>query len=151
VGDGQGLNQGFDHMTVVVTDLDEARRFFGLLGFVERVAVVVSGERMAQYMGIADWEADHVTLVLEGAPVHQEVQLLRFHQPAITVDAGAGSLTRTGFNHVCFRVTDLDAMLSHLAAHDITPRNEVLDFHERRLVFLDGPGVVVELAEWVSG
>ena len=23
-----------------------------------------------------------------------------------------------------------------------------MDFHDRKLVFLDGPGVVVELAEW---
>ena len=45
-------------------------------------------------MGIADWEADHVTLVLEGAPVHQEVQLLRFHHPAAAPDEGAGSLDR---------------------------------------------------------
>jgi len=146
---GEPRNEGFDHMTVVVTDLDEARRFFGLLGFVERIAVVASGEEIARYMGIADWEADHVTLVLEGAAEHQEVQLLRFHRPAAAVDSDAGSLARTGFNHVCFRVSDLDAMLAHLAAHGITPRNEVFDFHERRLVFLDGPGVVVELAEWV--
>jgi catechol 2,3-dioxygenase-like lactoylglutathione lyase family enzyme len=136
-------------MTVVVTDLDEARRFFGLLGFVERIAVVASGEEIARYMGIADWEADHVTLVLEGAAVHQEVQLLRFHHPAAAVDADARSLARTGFNHVCFRVDDLESMLAHLAEHGVTPRNEVMDFHDRRLVFLDGPGVVVELAEWV--
>ena len=147
---GAGGNEGFDHMTVVVTDLDDARRFFGLLGFVERIAVVASGEEIAGYMGIPAWEADHVTLVLEGAAVHQEVQLLRFHHPAAVADAGAGSLARTGFNHVCFRVRDLDAMLAHLAAHGITPRNEVMDFHDRRLVFLDGPGVVVELAEWVG-
>jgi catechol 2,3-dioxygenase-like lactoylglutathione lyase family enzyme len=83
--------------------------------------------------------------------VHQEVQLLRFHQPAATVDDDAGTLTRTGFNHVCFKVNDLNAMLAHLSEHGITPRNEVFDFHDRRLVFLDGPGVVVELAEWVSG
>ena len=145
------MNEGFDHLTVVVTDLDEARRFFGLLGFVERVAVVVSGETMERYMGIADWEADHVTLVLEGAPVHQEVQLLRFHRPAALVDEGAGSLDRTGFNHVCFRVTDLDALLARCAEAGITPRNEVMDFHDRRLVFLDGPGIVVELAEWTEG
>jgi len=50
---------------------------------------------------------------------------------------------------VCFRVSDLDAMLAHLAEHGVTPRNEVFHFHDRRLVFLDGPGVVVELAEWV--
>lgn len=122
-------NDGFDHMTVVVTDLDEAKRFFGLLGFEERISVVVSGEEMSRYMGIADWTADHVTLVLEGAATHQEVQLLRFHQPNVVDDSGAGTLDRTGFNHVCFRVRD---------------------FHDRRLVFLDGPGVVVELAEWIT-
>jgi catechol 2,3-dioxygenase-like lactoylglutathione lyase family enzyme len=137
-------------MTVVVPDLDAARRFFGLLGFAERLAVVAQGEEIARYMGIEDWEADHVTLVLEDAPVHQEVQLLAFHQPAAIPDEGAGSLTRLGFNHVCFRVADLDATLAHLAANGVTPRNDVMDFHSRRLVFLDGPGLVVELAEWVS-
>ena len=141
---------GFDHMTVVVEDLDEARSFFALLGFVERVAVVASGPTVSDYMGIPDWESDHVTLVLEGAPVHQEIQLLRFHRPPAQADPGAGTLTRTGFNHVCFRVDDLDAMLAHLAAHGVTPRNEVLDYHQRKLVFLDGPGIVVELAEWAG-
>jgi catechol 2,3-dioxygenase-like lactoylglutathione lyase family enzyme len=144
------VNEGFDHMTVVVEDLDAARRFFGLLGFTERMAVVASGEEISRYMGIPDWEADHVTLELASAPVHQEVQLLRFHRPAAATDEGAGSLRRTGFSHVCFRVADLDGMLAHLAAHGVTPRNDVMDFHDRRLVFLDGPGVVVELAEWVT-
>ena len=148
---GAVRNEGFDHLTVVVTDLDAARQFFGLLGFAERVAVVARGEEIARYMGIEDWEADHVTLALEGAPVHQEVQLLRFHRPPARQDDGAGTLTRLGFNHVCFRVADLDATLAHLAAHGVQPRNEIMEFHDRRLVFLDGPGVVVELAEWVSG
>jgi catechol 2,3-dioxygenase-like lactoylglutathione lyase family enzyme len=143
--------EGFDHITIVVTDLHEARRFFGLLGFEERIAVVASGQRVADYMGIPGWESDHVTLVLTGAEVHQEIQLLFFHQPPIVVDDGAGTLDRTGFNHVCFRVNDLAAMLEHLAANGITPRNEVLDYHDRKLVFLDGPGVVVELAEWAGG
>jgi catechol 2,3-dioxygenase-like lactoylglutathione lyase family enzyme len=148
---GTVRNEGFDHMTVVVADLEAARSFFGLLGFEERMAVVAQGEEIGRYMGIDDWEADHVTLVLEGAPVHQEVQLLRFHHPAALPDESAGTLTRLGFNHVCFRVADLDAMLAHLAVQGVTPRNEIMDFHDRRLVFLDGPGVVVELAEWVSG
>ena len=148
---GAVRNEGFDHMTVVVADLDAARRFFALLGFSERVAVIAQGEEIARYMGMEGWEADHVTLVLEDAPVHQEVQLLRFHHPAAEPDGGAGTLTRLGFNHVCFRVADLDATLAHLAAHGVRPRNEIMDFHERRLVFVDGPGIVVELAEWVSG
>jgi catechol 2,3-dioxygenase-like lactoylglutathione lyase family enzyme len=143
--------EGFDHITIVVTGLPEARRFFGLLGFEESIAVVASGEQVSAYMGIPGWESDHVTLVLQGVDVHQEIQLLFFHAPPIKVDGGAGTLDRTGFNHVCFRVNDLAAMLEHLAANGITPRNEVLDYHDRKLVFLDGPGVVVELAEWAGG
>ncbi len=139
-------------MTVVVTDLDEARRFFGLLGFVERIAVVASGEVIARYMGIPG---------LGGRPRDPRARgrARAPGGPAAPVPpaggrawtTGAGTLTRTGFNHVCFRVNDLDAMLAHLAEHGVKPRNEVFDFHDRRLVFLDGPGVVVELAEWVSG
>ena len=144
-------NEGFDHMTIVVTDLDEARRFFGFLGFEETIAVVASGERIAEYMGIPGWESDHVTLELKGADVHQEIQLLRFHQPPMKVDAGTGTLDRTGFNHVCFRVNDMAAMLDHLAANGVTPRNEIFDYHDKKLVFLDGPGIVVELAEWSGG
>ena len=143
--------EGFDHITIVVTDLPEARRFFGLLGFEESLAVVASGPLVADYMGIPGWESDHVTLVLKGVDVHQEIQLLCFHQPASKVDSGAGTLDRTGFNHMCFRVNDLGAMLEHLAANGVTPRNDVLDYHDRKLVFLDGPGVVVELAEWPGG
>jgi hypothetical protein len=42
-------------------------------------------------------------------------------------------------------------MLARLSEHGIGPRNDVMEFHDRRLVFLDGPGVVVELAEWTNG
>ena len=144
-------NEGFDHMTIVVTDLEEARRFFGLLGFEETIAAVAKGEEISAYMGIPGWESDHVTLALKGADVRQEIQLLFFHQPPIKVDAGTGTLDRTGFNHVCFRVNDMAAMLEHLAEHGVTPRGEVLDYHDKKLVFLDGPGIVVELAELADG
>ena len=143
------MSPGFDHMTVVVTDLEEAERFLGVLGFIRDKAVVASGEILAAFMGIPGWESDHVTLVLRGAPVRQEIQLLRFHHPVVEIDERSGYLARSGFNHVCFRVDDLDDALERFAALGHTPRNTVMDFHDRRLVFLDGPaGVVVELAEW---
>jgi catechol 2,3-dioxygenase-like lactoylglutathione lyase family enzyme len=143
-------NEGFDHVTVVVSELDEAERFFELLGFEETQAVVVSGEEMSNYMGIPGWEADHVTLALRGTPSHQEVQLLRFHEPRAIVDAQAGTLARTGFNHLCFRVRDLAGLLGRLKEHGIATKNDVMTFHDRRLVFLEGPaGLTVELAEWL--
>ncbi len=143
------MSAGFDHITLAVSDLEGAETFLAILGFRRDKAVVASGEVMSGFMGIPEWEADHVTLVLHGAPVRQEVQLLRFHHPHLEVDEGSGCLARSGFNHVCFRVDDLDATLARFADYGHTPRNALMDFHDRRLVFLDGPaGVVVELAEW---
>jgi catechol 2,3-dioxygenase-like lactoylglutathione lyase family enzyme len=144
-------HRGFDHVTIAVTDLDEARRFFGLLGFEETKATVVSGDEMSRYMGIPEWEADHVTLELVGASTHQEVQLLRFHHPTVPDNPGETDLARLGFSHVCFAVDDLDTMLARLGAAGIQTRSDILKFHDRRLVFLVGPAnVTIELAEWVN-
>lgn len=140
---------GFDHVTVVVDDVAAGREFFGLLGFVEVADVTVEGETMAAYMGIPGWKAEHITLRLQGVVPRQEVQLLHFEEPAPAPDPFRGSLSRVGFNHVCFRVDDLDAMIARLGDGGHTPRNDILNFHDRRLIFFDGPGgVVVELAEW---
>jgi catechol 2,3-dioxygenase-like lactoylglutathione lyase family enzyme len=46
-------------------------------------------------------------------------------------------------------VDDLEAEVARLTAEGVQLRNEVMDFHNRKLVFLLGPeGVTVELAEW---
>lgn len=146
---GDARHRGFDHVTVAVTDLDAAIGFFGLLGFEETRRTVVAGQEMSRYMGIPGWEADHVTLELGGAPSHQEVQVLRFHRPRPAVRPDESDLSRLGFNHICFAVDDLDGTLARLTAAGVVVRNEVMEFHDRRLVFLVGPEeVTVELAEW---
>jgi catechol 2,3-dioxygenase-like lactoylglutathione lyase family enzyme len=140
----------FDHVTVAVRDLDAARRFFRLLGFVEEKAVVIAGEPFAAYMGLDEIEADHVTLALAGASPRVEVQLLRYHRPALHDGGDAADLARSGFNHVCFAVDDLDAEVARLRAQGGRTRNDVMQFHDRKLVFLVGPeGITIELAQWL--
>ena len=141
----------FDHVTLVVTDVEEATKFFGLLGFELDRAVVISGPRMDAYMGVPGIEADHVTLVIPGSKPRQEIQLLHYRNPSVTRDDGSGVLDRTGFNHFCFAVDDLDAAVERLVAAGVELRNTPMTFNDRRLVFLHGPSdVVVELAEWVT-
>ena len=145
------MSLGFDHMTIAVPDVEEAERFLAVLGFRHEKTVVASGETIADYMGIPDWVSDHVTLVLEGVSPRQEIQLLRFHHPKLSFDDAAADLARPGFNHVCFRTEDLDGTLERFAAAGYKPRNTIMEFHDRRLVFLDGPaGTVFELAEWTT-
>jgi catechol 2,3-dioxygenase-like lactoylglutathione lyase family enzyme len=139
-----------DHVTLVVTDVAAATRFLSLLGFAAEKSVVIRGEQMARYMGVDGIECEHHTLALRGATPRFEVQLLRFLQPAALPNPELSTLRQVGFNHLCLATDDLAADLARLDAAGVAPRNAVMEFHDRRLVFLDGPdGVVIELAQWL--
>lgn len=141
----------FDHVTIVVRDTGAAKAFFALLGFVERQSVVISGGQFAAYMDIPGIEAEHVTLALANASPHLEVQLLRYHHPQPIVDPDILKLNKLGFNHICLTVDDIDAEVRRLTARGVQLKNEIMQFHDRKLVFLSGPeGVTVELAQWLS-
>jgi catechol 2,3-dioxygenase-like lactoylglutathione lyase family enzyme len=141
--------RNFDHVTLVVRDVEAARSFFALLGFVEDRSVTISGERMARYMGVEGIEAVHVTLVLRGGEPRTEVQLLQYRHPDPMPDPHICDLTRLGFNHVCFAVDDLAAEVARLTARGVRLRDEVMAFNARKLAFLVGPeGITVELAQW---
>lgn len=140
----------FDHVTVAVTDIAGAIRFFGLLGFALDKDVVISGPTMDRYMGIENLEARHVTLSLKGAEPRVEVQLLHFNRPAVTRAPDVSRLDRIGLNHICFAVENIEELIASATAAGVRLRNEMMTFHDRKLVFLEGPdGITVELAEWL--
>jgi catechol 2,3-dioxygenase-like lactoylglutathione lyase family enzyme len=141
----------FDHVTIVVRDVAKAKAFFALLGFIEQQSVVISGGQFSSYMGIPDIEAEHITLTLANATPRVEVQLLRYRHPQPIVDGDLARLDKLGFNHVCFKVEDIEAEVRRLRASGIELRNEIMEFHDRKLVFLSGPeGVTLELAQWLT-
>jgi catechol 2,3-dioxygenase-like lactoylglutathione lyase family enzyme len=144
------MDIGFDPMAIVVRDVDAAEAFFALLGFERTLTDVIEGPAMEQYMDVPGIVADHITLALRGAPVLQQVQLVRYRSPEVEVDPQTGFLGRTGFNHLCFRIEDLDAVLDEMRSHGVEVRSQIMEFHDRRLVFLVGPeGITIELAQWL--
>jgi predicted enzyme related to lactoylglutathione lyase len=42
-------------------------------------------------------------------------------------------------NHICFAVDDVEEEIAKLKAHGFKTRNEIMDFHSRKLAFIDGP------------
>jgi catechol 2,3-dioxygenase-like lactoylglutathione lyase family enzyme len=139
-----------DHVTVAVTDLPSARRFFELLGFEVTIETVISGEVMERYMGVPGIEADHVTMVLKDAKPHFEIQLLHYHKPRVDSDPSLANLARPGFNHLCFAVNDIEQLAETLRNAGVKFRNELMTFHERKLLFVEGPErITIEFAEWV--
>jgi len=141
--------KNFDHVTVVVRDLEKAKAFFKLLGFKEDKSVVISGEVFSLYMGIDNIEAEHVTLVLPNATPRMEVQILKYRHPEPISDQNITKLNKLGYNHVCFAVDNIEKQVRELKEQGITTRNQILDFHSRKLVYIFGPeDITVELAEW---
>jgi hypothetical protein len=120
-----------------------------LLGFSEATSVVISGPTMAAYMGVADIVADHVTLVGEKVTPRIEIQLLHYSQPAAVADPHIRDLHKMGLNHVRFVVDDIYSVVSTMRDNGYQTRNDIMEFHSRKLVFLVGPaGVTIELSLW---
>jgi catechol 2,3-dioxygenase-like lactoylglutathione lyase family enzyme len=121
-------------------------RFFAVLGFREAMSCII---KFARYMGVPGIEAEHITLVLENASPRAEIQLLRYLHPEALPDEHIRQLNKIGVNHICFRVDDIEAEVANIRTAGFRTRNEIMDFHSRKLVFLDGPeGVTVELSQW---
>ena len=141
--------KNFDHLTIVVRDLERAKAFFAVLGFKEAMSVVIAGEPFASYMGVQGIEADHVTLVLEHVSPRTEIQLLHYRHPDPLPDPHIRDLHKLGMNHICFAVDDIEAEVGKLKSHGFATRNDIMDFHSRKLVFIEGPeGVTIELSQW---
>jgi catechol 2,3-dioxygenase-like lactoylglutathione lyase family enzyme len=141
-----------DHVTIAVADAAAAIAFFELLGFRKQHVAVIDGGEPARYMGMPTMKAQHITLELEGAEPHFEIQLLQF-DPSTADDPGEHPTNRRrrGYNHLAFRVDDITAVTAHLVANGVTLLSEEMDYINRRLRFFEGPeGITLELVEWVE-
>ena len=138
-----------DHVTIAVADAGRAIEFFALLGFRKEHVAMIDGGLPARYMGMPGMKAQHITLALEGANPRFEIQLLQF-DPASGTDPGAHptNLRRRGFNHLGFRVDDIEATTAHLVANGVTMLSDEMDYISRKLRFFEGPeGITFELVQ----
>ena len=141
----------FDHVTIAVEEPEAAIAFFGLLGFVKDKDLVISGKKFADYMGIPGLEARHITLLLEGREPRQEIQLLHYLKPQPQKDPNIKRLDKLGYNHLCFAVDDIEATAAKLKQNGAAILNEIMQFHDRKLVYFAGPGgITLELAQWTN-
>ena len=141
-----------DHVTIAVANAATAIEFFELLGFREQHVTTIDGGLPAQYMGMPDMKAQHITLALEGCEPRFEIQLLEF-DPTPADDPGAHptNLRRRGYNHLAFRVDDIEAVTNHLVANGVNMLSDEMDYISRRLRFFEGPeGITLELVQWVD-
>jgi len=144
----QPLITRIDHLNIVVSDLEQAKAFFFLLGFTEGLAAELDPEFLERLTGIAGAKGRFVTLHHPGSNV--TLELLRFDEDAGT-DPQLGRADRIGLRHLAFAVTDIDVTVSglHAAGVEFLSPIQIWQKTGKRLVYLYGPdGILLELAEY---
>jgi catechol 2,3-dioxygenase-like lactoylglutathione lyase family enzyme len=137
----------FDHMGVVVDDLDAAAAFFLGLGFEREGGALVEGDAVDGINGLDGVRAE---IVMVRTPDGSgKLELVKYHAPADNQDAQPLPANRLGFRHVCIEVNDLNTIVDGLRDKGFDTVGEVRDYGDTwRLCYLRGPeGLIVELAE----
>ncbi|MCL2515816.1 MAG: VOC family protein [Microbacteriaceae bacterium] len=137
----------FDHIGLVVDDLETVAAFFTGLGFTRDDLGESSGDWVDRIVGLPGTVED---LVLISAPDGSgHIELTKFRSPAslgTPVDLPSNAY---GLRHIAFRVRDVKATaaLAKELGYDLV--GEVVDFRNLfRLAYVRGPeGLILELTE----
>ena len=140
----------FEHLGVVVEDLDAAADFFSTLGLEQEGRTTVEGEVVDRINGLDGVRAEVVMLrTPDGGFV---LELAKYHSHPDTEGVQVPPANRLGYRHLLFEVSDVNEMVETLAEKGFGLVGEVQDYGDSyRLVYVRGPeGLIVELAEKLS-
>jgi catechol 2,3-dioxygenase-like lactoylglutathione lyase family enzyme len=137
----------FDHVGVVVEDLDAAAAFFARLGFEREMRTVVEGDEVDAINGLEGVRAD--LLMVRAPDGSGTLELVKYLAPA---DGGAPRpepANRPGYRHIALQVDDVAAIVDGLRESGFDTVGEVSDYEGSwRLCYVRGPeGLIVELAQ----
>ena len=140
----------FDHVGVVVDDLDAAAAFFVDLGFEREGGTLVEGETVDRINGLDGVRAE---VVMVRTPDRTgKLELVKYLAPTDDEGPYPWLANRLGFRHICIEVDDLNAIVDRLRNQGFDTVGEVQDYgNVYRLCYVRGPeGLIVELAEQIA-
>jgi catechol 2,3-dioxygenase-like lactoylglutathione lyase family enzyme len=140
----------FDHVGVVVDDLDAVTAFFLGLGFEREGKMLVEGETVDKINGLDGVRA--VIMMVRTPDGSGTLELVKYHAPADNEGAQPLPANRLGFRHIAIEVTDLNTIVDGLRNKSFDTVGEVQDYEGAyRLCYVRGPeGLIVELAERIA-
>jgi glyoxylase I family protein len=149
--------RGFDHITIVVSDLERSVKFYaGLLGFEETGRAHLEGEWIDAILRMEGVDAEVVYLV----PPDKELrlELLCFHSPGGEIIAQNALPNAIGLRHVAFQIDDMAPLISRLKAADVPLLSDPITLPgdvesgaskpKTLCYFLDPDGVLLEIAQY---
>jgi len=137
----------FEHIGVVVEDLDAMVEFFAGLGFEHEGGTTVEGDTVSKINGLEGVRAD---IAMMRTPDRTgRLELVRYLTPVDSQGPQPSPANRLGFRHIALEVDDVNGIVDGLRAKGLETVGEVCDYERAyRLVYVRGPeGLIIELAE----
>ena len=139
-----------DNVGIVVEDLDAAVAFFIELGMELEGTADIEGEFADKAVGLQGVKS--TIAVMRTPDGHGKFEMAQYHEPAgIRSEPSTPPANTIGLHRVMFAVDDIDATLADLNGAELV--GEVVRYGDSyRLCYLRGPaGIIVELAEAITG
>jgi catechol 2,3-dioxygenase-like lactoylglutathione lyase family enzyme len=138
-----------DHINVVVSNLDEAKKFFSQLGFSIGDEAELKGEWVSKIVSLEDVKARYVTLSLPGLGTNLE--LIEYYSPPSECDPNMSKANQLGFRHIAFEVDNIEETVQNMKRKGIEFISSIQTCPKtcKQLVYFWGPdGILLELAEY---
>src|SRR4051812_24478700 len=128
----------FEHVGVVVDDLDAAVAFFVGLGFESEGRMRVDGETVDKINGLEGVQAE---LAMVRTPDRTgRLEIVKYHAPADEEGPQPSPANRLGFRHITFEVDDVNTIVAGLRDKGFDTVGEVCDYGTSyRLCYVRGP------------
>ncbi len=138
------------HVNIVVTNLQEAKKFFFLLGFEERASDELSGEWLSQFVGLPDARAVYSGLILPGSDT--SIELLQYITPPSDRNPQLGVANQIGIRHLAFQVDDIEQEVRKLKENGVELLGgQPTGKFNRKFIYFYGPdGILLELVQFES-
>jgi catechol 2,3-dioxygenase-like lactoylglutathione lyase family enzyme len=142
--------RSFDHVGVVVDDLEAATKFFLDLGLEREGAGSVEGEWVERIIGLDEVQVEFV--MVKTPDGSGKLELIKFHRPADEEGAHPAPVNRLGIRHVALVVDDLETVVKGIRDKGMDTIGEVVNYEDIFLLcYVRGPeGMIVELAERIG-
>ncbi|MFH8250434.1 VOC family protein [Microbacterium sp. B2969] len=142
--------RSFEHVGVIVQDLEKVAAFFELLGFHRGDTATVGGEWADRVNGLTGTRVEMVFMTTpDGSGA---LELSRFIEP-VNQDAPTSLPSDTlGLRHIAYRVDGVEELIERVRAAGYDLVRELVNYEDIWLVcYVRGPeGLIVELGERLS-
>jgi len=137
----------FDHVGVVVNDLESTARFFADLGFDRGEPFEVGGSWVNRIIGMEGTRVEGIMVTAPGGS--GKLELIKFREPTRSGDQTGLPANAHGYRHMAFQVTDIEAVVAQARASGYDTVGDIVDFENVfRLAYIRGPeGLIVEVAQ----